>query len=73
MLVNLYSWRNILLFVVVRTKPVNLLRIGMCRLNAQLRPILDLLREVENINLSPEILEPELHSIQQVLQLYKTY
>ncbi|CAI8025266.1 General transcription factor IIE subunit 1 [Geodia barretti] len=40
----------------------------MSQLNAQLRPILDLLREVENINLSPEILEPELHSIQQHLQ-----
>ena len=35
-------------------------------MNAQLRPILDLLREVENINLSPEVLEPELHSIQHV-------
>ena len=39
----------------------------VCRMNAQLRPILDLLREVENINLSSEILEPELHSIQQVI------
>ena len=36
------------------------------RMNAQLRPILDLLREVENISLSSDVLEPELHSIQQV-------
>ena len=37
------------------------------RMNAQLRPILDLLREVENINLASEVLEPEPRSIHQVL------
>ena len=36
------------------------------RMNAELRPILDLLRQVESINLSSDVLEPEPHSIQQV-------
>ena len=36
-------------------------------MNAQLRPILDLLREVESINLSSDVLEPEPSSIHQVL------
>jgi len=39
-------------------------------MNDQLRPIIELLREVENINLSSEVLEPEPHSIQQVTWLH---
>lgn len=33
------------------------------RLNEQLSPILELLRETENLNLAPELLEPEPQSI----------
>ena len=44
----------------------HLMLLSSHRMNDQLRPILDLLREVEDINLSSEVLEPELHSIQQV-------
>ena len=36
------------------------------RMNDQMKPITDLLRETENINLAPEILEPETQSIQKV-------
>lgn len=40
----------------------------MSQMNAQLRPILDLIRQVENISLSSEVLDPEPQSIQQHLQ-----
>lgn len=36
------------------------------KMNDQMKPITDLLRETENINLAPEILEPETQSIQKV-------
>ena len=36
------------------------------RLNEYAKPITDLLRETENLNLAPELLEPEAQSIQKV-------
>jgi transcription initiation factor TFIIE subunit alpha len=36
------------------------------RLNEQLKPIVDLLRETENITLAPEVLEPTPQSIRKV-------
>ena len=36
------------------------------RLNEQLKPIVDLLRETENITLAPEVLEPTPQSIKKV-------
>ena len=33
------------------------------RMNQQLRPVLDLLRQTENLNLAPELLDPEPHGI----------
>lgn len=36
------------------------------RLNEYVRPITDLLKETESLNLAPELLEPEAQSIQKV-------
>ena len=36
------------------------------RMNDQMKPITDVLRETENLNLAPEILEPEAQSIEKV-------
>ena len=36
------------------------------RLNEQMSPIVELLRQAENLNLAPEILEPEAQSISKV-------
>jgi len=36
------------------------------RLNDQMKPITDVLRETENLNLAPEVLEPEAQSIEKV-------
>ena len=38
------------------------------RLNLQMKPIMELLKEAETINLAPELLEPEAQSIQKVMQ-----
>ena len=38
----------------------------ICRLNEQLKPIVDLLRETENIVLAPELLEPTPQGINKV-------
>ena len=43
---------------------------ALVRLNDQMKPITDLLRETENINLAPEILEPEAQSIEKVWLQY---
>ncbi len=40
------------------------------RLNDQIRPITELLKIVEKVNLAPDILEPEPSSIKQVLYVY---
>ena len=42
-----------------------------CRLNEQLKPIVDLLRETENIVLAPEILEPSPQGIKKVCLNHK--
>lgn len=34
-----------------------------CSLNEQLRPVLDLLKEMENVSLAPDVLDPEPQSI----------
>ena len=39
------------------------------RLNEQLRPILELLRETESLSLAPELLEPEPQSIANQVRL----
>ena len=36
------------------------------RLNEYVKPIMDLLKETENLNLAPELLEPEAQSIEKV-------
>ena len=62
---------NCLLLLIPLCMRLLLFRVtALVRLNDQMKPITDLLRETENLNLAPEILEPEAQSIEKVWLQY---